>query len=116
MEVLDLAIREQLARYLAGKIPLSGFQDWFIPQAWNIEGRADPLVVDLVHRIELRLAEYSSGHRIEDELKRALQPLVTSYSVRMAAGPYMDSSADLKEFQVVYPGASVDIQPVRAFL
>lgn len=114
MKVLDLAIREQVAKYLAGQIPLSAFQDWFIPKAWNIDKGGDPLVADLVHGIELRLAEYSSEHWTEDELKRRLQPFLTHYSIRMAAGPHMDSSVEVKEFQVVYPGASVDIQPVRA--
>ena len=70
MKVLDLAIREQVARYLAGEISLSAFQDWFIPQAWNIDKRADRFIAELVHGIELKLAEYSSGHWAEDELKR----------------------------------------------
>lgn len=115
MKVLDLAIREQLAKYLAGQIPLAALQDWFIPKAWNIDKRGDLLVAELVHGIELRLAEYSSGHWTEDELKRGLQPFLTQYTIRMAAGPHMDSSVEVKEFQVVYPGASVDIQAVRAF-
>jgi len=117
MEVLDIEIRKQLARYLAGEIALSGFQDWFVPRAWNVDKRGDHYVAQLVHSIELKFAEYSSGHWTEDELKQTLRPLLTNYTVRMSAAPHMDSvthsAAHVKEFQVVYPGAVVGIQSVR---
>lgn len=114
MPFLDLAIREQLARYLAGEISLPEFQEWFVPRAWNIEKQGSPAAGDLAHEVELRLAEFSNGDWTEDELKSKLRPLVTHYTVHGVTAPgTWDSSSEVKLIQVVYPGAHVDIRPVE---
>ena len=76
MSAFDLEIREQLARYVAGDISLSAFREWFSPQAWNIDRRADTLTSQMVHEIDLVLAEFDHGDWIEEEVKRHFIPLV----------------------------------------
>ncbi len=72
-------IREQLANYLAGELSRPEFEDWLVKNSWNIHQA--PEAVDaksLVHSIELRLAEFSSGHLTEEGLRKELLPFVTS--------------------------------------
>jgi hypothetical protein len=71
-------IREQLANYLAGEISRPEFEDWFVQSSWNIHQSDEPDAKNLVHCIELRLAEFSSGHLTEQGLRKELLPFVTS--------------------------------------
>ncbi len=69
--------RQRLGQYLAGEITLRTFEDWFVPLTWQPEaGTDDPAVANLVSEIELCLAEYSSGHWTEAELREHLRPLL----------------------------------------
>jgi len=73
---LDSEIREQLACYLAGQTSLRGFHEWLAPRAWVADESENPEATELADEIELRLAEFTSGHWSEAELKELLQPLV----------------------------------------
>lgn len=96
---LDVAIRDWLARYLAGEIDLRAFQEWFVPTSWNQTGQGDARLDELIGEIELRLAELSSGHRTETELRRFLVPLVTNY--RSGGFGYETTSSATTTEQVV---------------
>jgi hypothetical protein len=75
--MLDAQIRSQIAGYIEGAISLDTFQKWFIPIAWEIEQSGVSIdEVDLVNNIELMLAEYTSEHLTEDELRDELCPLL----------------------------------------
>ena len=113
MQPFDIGIREKLAKYLAGEISLSTFQEWFVPRAWNIGKQGNPAAVEVAHEIDLRLAEFSNGDWTEDELKSKLRPLATHYTVHMTAATVTESSSPIKQIQVVYPGSYVDIRPVE---
>jgi len=63
-------LKNNLLDYLAGERSLARFQEWFIPAGWNIDPSNE--TSRFVNEIELRLAEYTNGHLIEDELKKAL--------------------------------------------
>jgi len=77
-------IREQLANYLAGQVPRPEFEDWFVKNSWNIHQDRDAVEVkNLVHCIELRLAEFSSGHLTEEGLRKELVPFVTEINTSM---------------------------------
>jgi hypothetical protein len=71
----DREIRRWLAAYLAGEISLSAFEDWFVPATWDLHRSDDPVPNALAGEIKLRLAEFSSGHWTEDELKERLHHL-----------------------------------------
>ena len=72
----ELEIRRWLTRYLSGEISLREFEDWFVPVSWDVEKTENNFAIELAHTIELRLAEFSSGHRSEDDLQSSLRPLV----------------------------------------
>jgi len=74
----DLEIRDRLAQYLDGEISLGQFEEWFVPVAWGVPRTANECTLALVGEIELRLAEFSSGHWTEPELRTKLQPLATA--------------------------------------
>jgi hypothetical protein len=75
------AIRRELADYLTGKVSLRAFYDWFATETWDIHEWAPVQVQDKVSQIKLLIAEYSSGHRSEADLKARLRPFVTSMKV-----------------------------------
>lgn len=69
-------IFRQIESLLANKISLGDFEDWLVRSSWNmhLESRND--AQELVWKIELSLAEYSSGHLDEAELRAELKGLV----------------------------------------
>ena len=70
---LLLAIRTQLGRYLNGKSSLQQFRQWFDVETWGVAaGEASP-VRQIAGEIELRLAEFTSGHLSESQLRAMLQ-------------------------------------------
>jgi len=91
---LNAEIRERLVRYLAGEISLAAFQEWLVPRAWDVEQSGNAAAIELANELELRLAEYTSGHRTEAELREALLPLVrTQHSVYGASVPTATSAS-----------------------
>lgn len=72
---VDHEVLEQLAAYLAGAKTLPEFRRWFMPRAWDL-GQAESNALPLTRTVELRLAEFSSGHWTEDELREVLLGLL----------------------------------------
>lgn len=79
-------VRDRLARLLDNKEPLETFEDWFVQNSWNIHHQDDPELRRIVHAIELRLSEFSSGHLTESNLRRELLPFVTSVTTSLNFG------------------------------
>lgn len=94
---LDVQIRYKLMSYLLGEISLQSFEDWFVPSSWNVDQSKNQDAINMVYEIELRLAEFSNGHRSEEELKDFLRPLVANYRVDLVAMRYKLSSNALIE-------------------
>jgi len=65
-------IRSKLSNYLDGKISLRAFRDWFAPVAWLIENSQDSLAIELAYSIEGVLAECTSAHWSEQDLRDEL--------------------------------------------
>jgi hypothetical protein len=80
----ETLIRRRLARFLSGKSSLRSFYRWFTSATWEIEKQAPLHVQKLVFAIKLRLAEYSSGQWSKQELRKKLEPFVTSITVQLA--------------------------------
>lgn len=80
---LEHKIREAARQYIAGLVSLRQFQEWFASQTWNVDPVAEAGDLrQLVNEIDLLLAEFSSGHWTEQELKdklceyrRVMQPM-----------------------------------------
>ena len=71
-------ISEELARYLNGKTDLDSFEDWIVVNTWNIHLSQDSKAESLAFAIEESLAEHSSGHISEAQLKQELKSLLLS--------------------------------------
>lgn len=54
-------IDEVVSRFLGGEITLDQFQREFIPLAWDLN-------TEVGFTVELLLAEYTNGHRTEEDL------------------------------------------------
>jgi len=71
-ESLAAEIRHWLGRVLTGEITLREFQEWFVPATWDIHLVGTAGDQELAYEVELALAEYSSSHRTEAELRDLL--------------------------------------------
>lgn len=69
-------LQSHLADYLAGTSSLPEFRDWFDVETWDLDMQPDEPLGQLVGEIELRLAEFTSGHRTEDDLRYHLESLL----------------------------------------
>ena len=77
-----LQIRSRLADWIDGKISLSEFEDWFVPETWNIHKANDAEAEDVADEIELSLSEYSGGHLTLEQLKESLKELARPFVLR----------------------------------
>lgn len=68
-------VQRYLASYLNREISLSEFRDWFDAETWDLDMEPNTPLGQVVGEIELRLAEFTNGHRTEDELRAMLNPL-----------------------------------------
>lgn len=78
-------IRSNLVKYLAGEMSLDDFEDWFAQHSWNMHKDSNQNAQRLASAIELRLAEHSSGHLSEEQLREQLRPHVVRYVVTLTA-------------------------------
>lgn len=69
---LEQQICEHLRQYLANQISLEAFEEWLVPNTWNVEQAGDPAAENLAYDIEFLLAEHSSGQQTTEELRRLL--------------------------------------------
>jgi hypothetical protein len=116
---LDLDIHDQLVSYLAELTSLDAFRDWFDSSTWDLqETGANQDAVRLASEVELRLAEFASGHWTEDELKTKLLPLVRSFAQRDqrwgdSTAWYATSSGNVTQGAAL--GSLVDIRALAVF-
>lgn len=75
-ESLLSEIRAQLGRYLNGKSSLRQFREWFDVETWGLAAESDSPARQLAGEIELRIAEFTSGHRTEEDLRSSFQALL----------------------------------------
>jgi hypothetical protein len=69
-------IRDHLRRYLSHEISLDEFRKWFDVETWDIIDKCPTVTQQLAGEIELRIAEFTNGHRTEEELRNLLQALL----------------------------------------
>lgn len=69
---LEKDIRGLIARYISREVSLREFQECFAPRVWDIDSTGDASAAQLAGRIELFLAEFSSGDWTEEELRKKL--------------------------------------------
>ena len=70
--VTEAVVRERLREMLRGEISLNEFNRWMVDYTWDIDQDDPKPLSDLVGTIKLRLAEYSNGHWLRNELRHLL--------------------------------------------
>lgn len=114
-----LKIREQLKALIENRIALDDFEDWIVGESWSMHSDSDAVAQSLVSAIELRLAEFSSGHLPADKLLMEFQSLVSGFhviNVRLNADPPLQKSGasiSLVPYQV--PVQPAEIPPLRVY-
>lgn len=85
----------QVRRYLTGELSQDELQDWLVPFVLGPDAaQLDPQTDDLVNSIQLYLAEFTSGHLTEGELREYFHALVGHGAEDLryrAAGAYIGS-------------------------
>ena len=76
------SIRERLNALLSGSLLLDDFEDWLVSSSWNSLRDVDLELRQFVGAVELRLAEYSSGHLDERDLLDEFHALLVYGCVR----------------------------------
>ena len=71
---LTAIIRDQVLTYLAGDSTLAEFEEWLVENTWDAH-LSDLPAADLAYTLKHLLAEYTSGHRSEVDLRLAFVPL-----------------------------------------
>lgn len=69
-------IKQQLARFLDGRISFEAFEDWFAQNTWNVHLSGSVAAEELTFAVEESLSEYSSKHIGEKELRDELGNLI----------------------------------------
>jgi hypothetical protein len=118
---LDFNIRERLASYLAKEISLRAFEDWFVPETWDVDQLGDLALMNLVYGIKLRLAEFSHGDWTENELRSLLRPFIEQFDIDNPPSQikvqYGTSSINSRVLSsTIYSGQSVDIRSSAVYV
>lgn len=69
-------VQRYVANCLSGDISLSQFRDWFDAETWDLDLQPETPLGQVVGEIELRLAEFTNGHRTEDDLRYHLESVL----------------------------------------
>jgi hypothetical protein len=77
---LELEVYQHLVRYLSCREDLQSFRTWFDQNTWDRGSWDSPLL----GHIELALAELSSKHRTEDELRSVLRSSLPPVTLQLA--------------------------------
>jgi hypothetical protein len=84
--ISESQIREKLGRYLRRDLSLDQFEDWIAQQSWNMHKDSSEEPQKLASAIELRFAEYSSGHLDESALREELRQFANPPVVQISFG------------------------------
>ena len=68
----------KLFDYLEGHCTLRELRAWLASETWDVHATGDPELIGLVGRIELALAEYSSGHISREEMREEFQAALSA--------------------------------------
>lgn len=72
------AIVDAVDSYVDGSLTLTAFEDWFMPETWNLGAGRPTKASKLANEIWLRLAEHDMGHVDEHELKSLLRAAISA--------------------------------------
>ena len=85
--------------FLSNDIDLDSLDEWIAQKSWNMHLDSEPSAQALASAVELRLAEYSSGHLPIEQLKSELRSLLVPFEINIEKLPSKgraESSMDVK--------------------
>jgi hypothetical protein len=89
----DLEIRAYLSRYLAGSLTLDAFEDWFVPETWDIESYSAG-AAKLATEIRSALFRLSAGEAAEDDFRAFAREKVNEVVWNLGdTGPKLDAES-----------------------
>lgn len=94
-------IRDQLAGYLAGHIPLRELSSWLYEATWDMDADTDPSTQAFAYAVLARLAEHSSAGFSEAELRTGLSKLATNIIIQEHPKIRMGSKARILAQQTI---------------
>jgi hypothetical protein len=103
----DTQIRSQIRRLLSNEVSLRDFQKWYVPVTWDIDRSNEVAAKNLAAEIDLKLAEYTSGHLTESEVRQDFSKLLENQTLEIRIGvPVRQTySTALKPLQLEMVGA-----------
>jgi hypothetical protein len=69
-------LQHRVSQYLSNACTLDEFRDWFDDETWGLAAESDSPARRIAGEIELRLAEFTNGHRTEDDLRYHFESLL----------------------------------------
>lgn len=101
--LLDLEIYAWIARYLEGKATLDEFEDWFVPETWQVERSGNIPAIEVATPVRVALAELSAGELDENGFRTLLGSLAAQRTerIRMFHAKLHDASEPLSETVLV---------------
>lgn len=86
-------LRDQLTLYLSGDSSLDAFREWLAPRAFNVEQRVGAHTAEIVHEVDLLLAESDHGDWTEDDLKAHFRTLLQAARIEFHGGEWLQQSS-----------------------
>ena len=109
-QVTAQSLRYHVRQFLDHEVSLEIFEDWVAGVSWDM-WNADADVRRMVGAIDLRLAEYSSGHLTPGDLRHELESLlVDGYQPTAMQMPVLTSNVLLAPTVSMTSPASANIQ------
>jgi hypothetical protein len=78
-------LKSHVQSYLTGDSSLGDFRDWFDKNTWGVAAKPHSPIYRPSGEIELRLAEFTSGHLSERELRELLGQVFATGSEKQEA-------------------------------
>ena len=77
----ETKLRMDLIQFIQGSLSLEEFEDRLVRMSWDMHRDSSASAVALASAIELRLAEHSSGHLSDEEMKTEFSILVSGATI-----------------------------------
>jgi hypothetical protein len=116
--VTALTLRLHLQELLQGRVSLPDFEDWFIDSTWD-ETHISLDALELARKIELLIAEYTSGAWTWSELRSQMSDLTHEATVTWGAGAAVSritsgsTGSVIRELVLALPSAVANIRFVE---
>ena len=90
---MDTLLIQMIQDFLAGDLPLDGLQRLLIDLTWGRTDQVSPRTLNLAKNIELYIAEFTSRHISEEELRRLIRHAAGLTAVVVTVGDLPSESA-----------------------